>query len=136
MAGTCHQNGRQQNPQTNSFRSTHRRRGRPLLRYKDILRRDLLEADIDPDTYAELATNRPGWRMSVHSGIAASEERLRTKAEERRLERKRKEAIRHTLDAPSLSVFPCPHCQTVFKNQRGLYNHLRTHHRNSVSWCS
>ena len=111
-----------------------RRRGRPLLRYKDILRRDLLEADIDPDTYAELATNRPGWRMSVHSGIAASEERLRTKAEERRLERKRKEAIRHTLDAPSLSVFPCPHCQTVFKDQRGLYIHLRTNHRNLISW--
>ena len=46
--------------------------------------------------------------MSVHTGIATSEERLIKKAEEKRLERKRKEAIRNTLDAPSLSVFPCP----------------------------
>ena len=101
-----------------------------LLRYKDILKRDLLEANIDPDTYAELAANRPGWRMSVHSGIAASEERLRTKAEERRLERKKKEAIRHTLDAPSLSVLPCTHCQG---SAWPHLNHLRMHNRNPVS---
>ena len=30
-----------------------RRKGRPLLRYKDILKKDLLEVGINPDTFAE-----------------------------------------------------------------------------------
>ena len=35
-----------------------------------------------------------------------------------------------------LSIFCCPHCHLIFAAQHGLYTHLRTHHRNSVSWCS
>ena len=97
-----------------------RRKGRPLLRYKDILKKDLLEVGINPDTFAEEVANRDEWKVKVKTGIADSEERMRQRADEKRLERKRKEKSDLSSDNPPLSVFTCPHCQQTCQLVRHL----------------
>ena len=38
-----------------------RKRGRPCLRYKDVCKRDMLQANIDPKTWESLAAERTLW---------------------------------------------------------------------------
>jgi hypothetical protein len=50
-----------------------RKRGRPCLRYKDICKRYMLQANIDPKTWKSLAAERTLWRSKVHEGTLAAE---------------------------------------------------------------
>ena len=43
-----------------------RRRGGQKLRFKDVMKRHLIAADLDPDTWESKAANRPAWRKVIH----------------------------------------------------------------------
>ena len=47
-----------------------RRRGRPLLRFKDACKRDLGKFDIDQADWESLAGDRVGWRRLLREGGA------------------------------------------------------------------
>ena len=147
------------------LRKGRRNRGGQRLRYKDTLKRSMKKCDLDPDTWEDLAKDRTQWRAAVYNSKSAVEEKRLAayqKAHERRhsepltttfqcpectklcrsnagLAAHRRACSRtHTQEAPAtmpLSTFSCPHCRMVFVTQHMLYSHLRTHHRNAVSWC-
>ena len=118
-----------------------RHRGRPKLRYKDVLKQSLNDCDIDPKEWENLAKDRPAWRLKVHHRVHQYES---VRIEEAKEKRARRKAAAST-DAPPtnipsppsllpLSSFTCPHCGEVFRAQSGLYSHLRTHHLHRVNW--
>ena len=45
-----------------------RHRGRPKLRLKDVLKRDLNHLNIPTNSWQREAENRPGWRKRLHDG--------------------------------------------------------------------
>ena len=65
-----------------------RKWGRPFLRYKDVCKRDMLQANIDPKTWESLAAERTLWRSKVHEGTLAAEAESIALQEERRARRK------------------------------------------------
>ncbi|XP_062591527.1 uncharacterized protein LOC134253020 [Saccostrea cucullata] len=47
--------------------------GRPVLRYKDVLKRDMRAGDIDPACWEAVAADRNRWRHAVKAGLQLSE---------------------------------------------------------------
>jgi hypothetical protein len=47
--------------------------GRPVLRYKDVCKRDLTTTGIDPLNWEQLAGDRSGWRQAVRGGVRTGE---------------------------------------------------------------
>lgn len=43
--------------------------GRPRLRFKDVLKRDLIDFQIPTRSWSQLASNRSGWRSMLHDGM-------------------------------------------------------------------
>ena len=62
--------------------------GRPLLRFKDVCKRDLRSGDIDPADWEVLAADRTKWRQAINIGLQTAEQRREKRWEERR-ERRR-----------------------------------------------
>ena len=118
-----------------------RHRGRPKLRYKDVLKQTLNQCSIDSKDWEDAAKDRPAWRLRVHHGVHQFETDRIEEAKEKRARRK---AAASTNAPPTnipsppsllpLSSFTCPHCGEVFRAQSGLYSHLRTHHLHRVNW--
>ena len=54
--------------------------GRPLLRFKDVCKRDLLLAEFNPNTWEDLAQDRTTWRHGVKEGALMAETKARAKA--------------------------------------------------------
>ena len=54
--------------------------GRQLLRYKDIVKRDLQSALIDTSAWEDIAKHRDTWRQSVKSGVSKAEANARVQA--------------------------------------------------------
>ena len=52
-----------------------RPRGLPMLRFKDVAKRDLVALDIDTEKWEELAVDRTGWRNALRKGGEALEAR-------------------------------------------------------------
>ena len=69
-----------------SFKNSESRGTRK--RFKDTLKASLKAFSINPDTWEEAATDRPGWRSLTHKGAVKCEEKHTLVAEERRLTRK------------------------------------------------
>ena len=65
-----------------------RHRGRPKLRYKDVLKQSLNDCDIDPKEWENLAKDRPAWRLKVHHGVHQYESVRIEEAKEKRSRRK------------------------------------------------
>jgi hypothetical protein len=70
--------------------SGKRKKGRPLLRYKDTCKRDLQAMGMNRPDWEELAQNRPKWKQFVKAGLKAGEYKLRQDADSRRERRKQK----------------------------------------------
>ena len=77
-------------------------KGAPQNRFKDQLKRQLLQADIDPKTWEQSATNRVNWRAATHKGTQHFEEKRREKR------RKWKDPEPQLDNADQ--IFTCPHC--------------------------
>ena len=90
--------------------------------FKDTLKASLKAFSINPDTWEEAATDRPGWRSLIHKGAVNCEDKRTLVAEEKRLTRK----LRASTDDPGDNL-PCPNCDRTFRATIGLPSHLRTH---------
>ena len=99
-----------------------RTQGGQRKRYKDTLKASLKAFGINPDTWEEAATDRPGWRSLTHKGAAFCEKNRTQLAEEKRRARKQ----RASTNDPGENL-PCPKCNRTFRARIGLTSHLRTH---------
>ncbi|XP_045503538.1 uncharacterized protein LOC123700381 [Colias croceus] len=93
--------------------------GRPLLRFKDCVKRDMASFKIDHNNWEKLATNRSEWRKLVSEGCRSCDESwFRVLADRRRK--------RHQDDSESASAnFPCPTCGKVCRSRIGLFGHQK-----------
>ena len=62
-----------------------RRTGRPKLRFKDVIKRDLVDFNIQSDTWSQKAHHRDQWRSDLHRGRASDKANNLKKLSERRL---------------------------------------------------
>ena len=95
-----------------------RRRGRPLLRYKDTLKEKLNLCNLPLATWEASALNRSLWRGKVSRGTAKFELEKTRKLEEKR-------AVRHR--APPTTGIKCPICDRICASNFGLMAHIKTH---------
>ena len=95
--------------------------GRPTLRYKDVLKRDLKAGGIAPAGFEALAASRSGWRYTTKSAIKTAEQKREEQWEEKRARRRqRAETDTAPLDD---NVFICSNCNKVCRSRIGLYSH-------------
>ena len=99
-----------------------RPRGRPVLRYKDVCKRDLKLTGIDPDTWESLADDRSGWRHAVREGVRRGEEQRKQQLEAKRA--RRKERQQNQAQNPP-SNFVCGNCGRDCHARIGLLSHSR-----------
>ncbi|KAI8515757.1 hypothetical protein Bbelb_065700 [Branchiostoma belcheri] len=78
--------------------------GRPALRFRDVCKRDMKCADIDPASWEQLAADRSEWRHAVKVGLARGQVKHHMQLETKRQKRKEK------LHAQNSSSFLCPNC--------------------------
>jgi hypothetical protein len=97
-----------------------RPRGRPLLRYKDVCKRDMKDLNIDINTWEASAEDRSSWKSLVKEGLTECEESIRHKSEAARLKRRvRREATQQP------SSFTCTRCGKDCHANIGLISHSR-----------
>ena len=65
-----------------------RPKGRPLLRYSDVCKRDLKALDIDVDSWETLASDRVSWKRTLKSQLPIGEAKWKEKCAEKRARRK------------------------------------------------
>ena len=95
--------------------------GRPMLRYKDTCKRDLVASGILPASLERLAADRQGWRATTRSAIRRAEEKREELLEARRTRRHRSADPTTSVD----SVFRCANCSRTCQSRIGLYSHQR-----------
>ena len=67
--------------------------GRPILRYKDVCRRDTTTSDINTATWEATATDRSSWRQTVKAGVQRSDRKRVELWEEKRHRQRLKETF-------------------------------------------
>ena len=97
--------------------------GRPTLRYKDVLKRDLKAGGIAPAGFEMLAADRSGWRYTTESAIKSAEQKREEQWEEKRA-RRRQRAETDTVPLDD-NVFICSNCNRVCRSRIGLHSHSR-----------
>ncbi|XP_063620689.1 uncharacterized protein LOC134793093 [Cydia splendana] len=97
-----------------------RRIGRPLLRFKDCAKRDMVAFDIDRDTWEELASDRDGWRGTIAKG-----REIHDNAWFQDLARKRAKRHNPPDGADMAPCFSCHKCGRKCRSRIGLYSHER-----------
>ena len=98
--------------------SGHRPVGRPVLRFKDVCKRDLKAAEINLSSWKEYASNRDDWRSKVKDCVKKNEERRRQDAQEKRTRRKQRQ-----LEPKEPSTFICVYCLKDCHAKIGLLSH-------------
>ena len=64
-----------------------RGRGRPKLRYKDLVKKDINLAGIPVDGWEQLASRREQWRRRINEGVERFENERANRVKEARLRR-------------------------------------------------
>ena len=98
--------------------------GRPMLRFKDVCKRDLKLTNINPDNWESIADDRSGWRHAVWVGVKLGEERRIHQLEERRVRRKERQQ-NQVLNPRSPSNYVCNTCGRDCHARIGLLSHSR-----------
>ena len=98
-----------------------RRVGRPLLRYKDVIKRDLRSALIDTSAWEDIAKHRETWRQSVKAGVSKAEVNARVQATCKRAARKECAA-----SARVSTRHVCATCNRDCHSRIGLHSHTRS----------
>ena len=103
---------------------------RPLLRFKDNLKANLLSTGIDPATWEDLADNRFKWQKACLTRVQHFEEvRIVTAVEKRS---RRKGSTSQSVPAAKSADtrrFTCDDCGRQFTARIGLVGHSRTHRK-------
>jgi len=94
--------------------------GHPKFRFKDVCKRDMKKAEIDPNTWEEVADIRVAWRHAVSSGVGKAEN---TRNNQQVLKRTRRKTRAASIAAPS--SFVCVICNRDCHSRVGLYSHSR-----------
>ena len=98
-----------------------RRVGRPLLRYKEVIKRDLRSALIDTSAWEDIANHRDTWRQSVKVGVSKAEANARVQARYKRAARKKR------ADSARVSTrHVCATCNRDCHSRIGLHSHTRS----------
>ena len=100
--------------------SGKRSTGRPQLRYRDVVKRDMKTVDISTESWESLAANRSKWRGALTTHLKSGEEKLSQAATERRARRKQSDSS----DRPE-TVHMCDLCNRECRSRIGLYSHRR-----------
>ena len=95
----------------------HHPAGRPALRFKDVWKRDLKLADIDPGTWEQIADDRSAWWSAVQKGVRTGEEKQNRLLEDKRQRRKERQ---ESLDSNQPSTFRCTTCDRDYHSRIGL----------------
>ena len=103
------------------FSEGKRGRGRPLLRYRDVIRFDLLAAGIDLATWETSAFDRPTWRRVVTDGARRFEARRHEEEDANRAKGKRR--AEEKLDPGN--AFACDRCGRQCRARIGLISQRR-----------
>ena len=72
------------------FYNAPRRTGRPKLRYKDVIKRDMAGFHISPKSWKTIAADRNRWRASLSFGYSLSATSYAEKMEKRRAHRRQR----------------------------------------------
>ena len=99
--------------------------GRPVLRYKDVCKRDFKSCSINPADLQTATSDRSSWSANVKTGVKQAEE----KREIQRVERKSCKQQR-TQSATASPMFPstdytCSKCGRSCSSCIGLFSHSR-----------
>ena len=89
--------------------------GRPLLRYKDVIKRDLRSALIDTSAWKDIAKHRDTWRQSVKAGVSKAGANARVPATCKRAARKESAA-----SALNSTRHACATCNRDYHSRVGL----------------
>ena len=93
-----------------------------MLCYKDVCKRDMKSADINPDLREATAADHSNWRCVVWAG---SGELLKAKREQLWHDRRERQRARPT-SIPSLpTAYICGNCDRDCHSIIGLYSHSR-----------
>ena len=95
--------------------------GRPLLRYKDVIKRDLRSALIDTSAWEDITKHRDTWRQSVKAGVSKAEANARVQATCKRAARKERAA-----SARVSTRHVCATCNRDCCSRIGLHSHTRS----------
>lgn len=110
-----------------------RNQGGQRKRFKDNLKHNLKLCSISTEDWEEQASDRPGWRRTIHTGAAQHEQQKKEHNERLRAARKERQQAAHTITASATtsSEFRCQTCQRTCLSRIGLYSHQRTHDVNN-----
>ena len=100
----------------------HHPAGRLALRFKDVCKRDLKLADIDPGTWEQIAGDRSAWRSAVRKGVRSGEHKQNRLLEDKR---QRMKECQESLDSTQPSTFHCTTCDRDCHSRIGLVSHAR-----------
>ena len=103
------------------LRDGARKVGRPLLRYKDTIKRDLKAVKINTNSWEDTAANVDAWRLQIKTQVLRAEDNARTQAASIRVARK----LRAT-SARASTAHVCPICQQDCHSRIGLLSHSRS----------
>ena len=98
--------------------------GRPKLRYKDVVKKDMKDLEINTNTWEAIAADRSRWKTTLTQRLKSGEEKRIQSAAAKREKRKAQ-----ALAAPAESNFICGQCRRDCHSRIGLSSHLRTHNR-------
>ncbi|XP_069766640.1 uncharacterized protein [Narcine bancroftii] len=97
----------------------HRDRGASKKRYKDCLKKSLGACHIDHHQWADLASNRASWHLTVWRAATSFEEDHRAHLTDKRQRRK------NPTPNPNQPIFPCNRCNRACLSRIGLVSHQR-----------
>ena len=96
-----------------------RHTGRPQLRYRDVVKRDMKAVGIDTETWENLAADRSQWRGAVTKHLKTGEGKLTQAATERRARRKL------CVSSVQQPAYTCNTCNKDCHSRIGLHSHSR-----------
>ena len=94
--------------------------GRPALRLKDVLKRDLKAGGLDPSELEVAASDRTGWQATTRNLAKEAEKRRDIRWGERRDRRQRLQSA-----PPVIEPRPTLVCSRVCGSRIGLFSHTR-----------
>ena len=100
-----------------------RSRGRPLLRFRDVCKRDMKALEIDCKTWETLASDRDAWKYTLKCQLSMGEELWKAKVAEKRAARKERVEANKLPQPPT--PFICNNCGRDCKARIGLLSHSR-----------
>ena len=98
-----------------------RKTGCPLLRFKDVCKRDMKFAVIDIESWELTVKDRSTWRHLVNEGIKHAEHTRNMRQVEKRNIRK----AMSTVKLPN-TIFKCERCDKDCHSKIGLFSHQKS----------